>query len=440
MTAVAEVEVPYTLEDAPPPRLLGLWDITVLWGNLGVSILLLPVAPIIVFALPESHLSLTAALVAIVVGTAIGNTLLGLAAIPGAETGAPSMVLLRGLFGARGSWVPTALNIAQLIGWTTFEIWIIAETAAGITSDGWKPVFAIAAGAFAVLMATRPLGTVRGYLKRVAVWVVLVSTVYLFVQVLRRDPLNALGGGDWGGFWKSADLVISLSVSWIPLAADYTRHARSARSAFFGAAFGYAISSAAFFTLGVLAVFSDPEQTDVIGSLVAIPAGGLALLMLAADEIDEVFANLYSTVVSMQNVRPQLDRRLGAIALGVLCTIGALVIDGHDYELFLLVIGSVFVPLFATFAVDYFVVQRRRWDVSDRARPRWAMLVPWLAGFVTYQLINPGGVGWWSRFWGDGPYDAFFDWTWASASILSFAVAAVLAYVIGMASRERART
>ena len=265
MTAVADpqdrTEVPYTLDGAPPPRLLGFLDLTVLWGNLGVSILLLPVAPLIVFALPGAQLSLTAALVAIVVGTVIGNALLGLAAVPGADTGAPAMVLQRGLFGVRGSWVPTVINVAQLIGWTTFEIWIIAETAAGITSDGWKPVFAIAAGAFAILMATRPLGTVRGYLKKVAVWVVLISTAYLFLQVLRRNPVNALGGGNWDGFWKSVDLVISLSVSWMPLAADYTRHARSRRAAFGGAALGYAVSSSAFFVLGVLAVFSDPEQS-----------------------------------------------------------------------------------------------------------------------------------------------------------------------------------
>src|SRR5947207_15436624 len=94
-------EVPPTLEEAPPPRLLGLWDQTVLWGNLGISILLLPVGAQLVASTRDSGfaLSIEAALVAIVVGGLIGNAMLGLAAVPGAETGAPSMVLLRGLFG-----------------------------------------------------------------------------------------------------------------------------------------------------------------------------------------------------------------------------------------------------------------------------------------------------------------------------------------------------
>src|SRR3954469_19777804 len=143
-------EVPPTLEEAAEPaRLLGPWDQAILWGNLGISILLLPVGAQLV---GDFGLSITAALVAILVGGVIGNAMLGLAAVPGAETGAPSMVLLRGLFGMTGSWVPTALNVVQLIGWTTFEIWIIARSAAEITSPGWKPVFAVAAGALAVAM------------------------------------------------------------------------------------------------------------------------------------------------------------------------------------------------------------------------------------------------------------------------------------------------
>ena len=26
-------------------------------------------------------------------------------------------------------------------------------------------------------------------------------------------------------------------------------------------------------------------------------------------------------------------------------------------------------------------------------------VLPWLVGFVAYQLINPGLVGWWARIW-----------------------------------------
>src|SRR5947209_15801094 len=95
---VDDVEAPLTL-DQPPPRVLGWLDQIGLWGNLGMSILG-PVTAIYILqpaGLPQ--MSYVAAFVAIVVGTVLGTLLLGAAAVPGAETGAPSMVLLRGLFG-----------------------------------------------------------------------------------------------------------------------------------------------------------------------------------------------------------------------------------------------------------------------------------------------------------------------------------------------------
>ncbi|HEX9970286.1 MAG TPA: cytosine permease, partial [Acidimicrobiales bacterium] len=270
-------------------------------------------------------------------------------------------------------------------------------------------------------------------IKKVAVWAVILSTAYLFVRVLGR-PLPTFGDGSWAGFWKGTDIVIALPISWVPLAADYSRHSRSAKAAFGGAFLGYGAATLAFFSLGVLAYASfaldagPGGQVDVIASVLALPVGGLALLILVLDELDEVFANIYSTTVSVQNVQPRVDRRVVTVAVGVVATVLAMAFDMMAYEGFLLLIGSVFVPLFATFAVDYYLLRRGRWDVSEDARPRWEMAVPWAAGFVVYQLVNPGIVGWWQRWWTGLGVTAP---TWASASLCSFAVAAVLAYVIG---------
>ena len=52
-----------------------------------------------------------------------------MAGLPGARTGAPAMVLLRGLFGARLSYLPTALNICRCLGWGVFELVTIASVA-----------------------------------------------------------------------------------------------------------------------------------------------------------------------------------------------------------------------------------------------------------------------------------------------------------------------
>ena len=135
------LEAPLTLAE-PPPRPLGLASIAAFWWNLGIS-LLLPVAAVYV-VLPNRPLWVS--LLAIVVGAVIGGTLLGLAAAPGAREGVPAMVLLRGLLGRRVSYVPTVANLAQCVGWTTFEIVVIAEAASRILgAPGWP--FVLGAGA-----------------------------------------------------------------------------------------------------------------------------------------------------------------------------------------------------------------------------------------------------------------------------------------------------
>src|SRR6185436_2132954 len=102
-------------------RSMGGWDTFVLWADLGVSFLVMVVG---MFLVPG--LGLAQALLAILIGAVIGNLLLGLGAIVGSDTGAPTMVLLRAPLGLRGSYVPTALNIIQLVGWAALEVIVMA--------------------------------------------------------------------------------------------------------------------------------------------------------------------------------------------------------------------------------------------------------------------------------------------------------------------------
>ncbi len=424
----AAVDAPLTLAE-PAPRTLGVRDLTGLWGNLGIS-LLLPVAAAFV-VLPGRPL--WESLLAVLVGAVIGAVLLGLGAAAGAREGVPAMVSLRGLFGMRISVLPTVLNVLQCFGWATLEIIIIAEAAARVLHTPRWP-FVIGAGVVATAMAVRPLGVMR-FLSRYAVWAALAATVYLLVRVLTH-PLPPVTDGGSTSFFSSVDIVIAMPVSWFPLAADYTRHARSARAAFVGTTVGYGVATVAFFTLGVLALSAyGAAGLDVIGALLAVPLGLLAVLVLVVVELDEAFANLYSTAVSTQNVAARLDRRILVVIVGAAATLVALTFDLTSYEAFLYLIGAVFVPLVAVFVVAYFVFPAGRWNTTDRAPARPALLLGWVIGFVAYQLTLPtyfdgAGVGW-TSFWLARQRDLGIDpangW---SASLVSLAVAALVTAVV----------
>ncbi|HUN31328.1 MAG TPA: cytosine permease [Trebonia sp.] len=436
VSADRHAEAPKTLAE-PVPQPLTMLDQFGLWGNLGVSLLGFTGALFVLkpYGQGGADLSLVAALTAVVVGTLIGTVPVALAGVQGARTGAPAMVLLRGLFGGRLSYLPTVLNIVQCFGWAIFELVTIATAAHSITPWLPRPAYVLIAGVITGLLTIRPLGAIRT-LRRYATVAVVIVGLYILIQLLRQ-PLPPLTQGTWSGFWAATDTVVGVGISFVPLAADYTRHSRSPRQAAAGAMIGYSLTQILCYALGLLALVTVARKSgDIFGAFIALPVGSLAFAVLAARELDQSFADVYSTAVSIQNLRPLWDRRILAATITVLTTAGALWLNIADYENFLTLIGSVFVPLSSVLVIDYFVVRRGHWDLSPRAGTRWRSLVPWAAGFVVYQLINPGYISWWVSLW--TRVDRFLGFTpasWMSASIFSFLAAGIVTLLVSIGPR-----
>ena len=428
--AATKAEAPLVLT-TEPPRPLRFVDQLAMWGNLGISLF----GPLTGALVATTVGSVGLAIVAIVVGCALGAALLGASAIFGVTTGAPAMVSLRGLLGRRGSVLPTVLNIAQNIGWATMEIIVISTAAVAVVGQAWRWPFVILAGAAATLMAIRPLGSVR-LLRKIMVWLVLAASTFLFVQVLLQ-PRQSIPQDSVLGFWPAVDLAIAGVVSFAPLAADYSRHSRTRRAAFWGASLGYGLAAIAYYALGVFAVVN-LGASDVITALVTLPAGAIAITILLVDEVDEAFANVYSTTMSVHNIIPQLDRRILALIIGVTATLLAGLLDFGQYQSFLFLIGSVFVPLYAVAAVDFFLVSRQQWDVSNTSRFRATPVIAWACGFIAYQLVYPGTVPGWADFWTwlDNQI-GFIPPGWLGSSVAAIAVGGFVMLIGGLLFRYR---
>ncbi|HEX2903330.1 MAG TPA: cytosine permease [Jatrophihabitans sp.] len=424
-------EAPATLAEAAP-RTLGLFDQFGFWGNLGVSLFGLTTASTVLLALPGQPLPLPAALLAVLTGTVIGGVILGISLMLGARTGAPAMVLLRGVLGARASYLPTVLNIVQNLGWGTFEVILIAESLRSVLHqhlDRW--VCVLLAGVLTTALTIRPLGAIR-VIRRYVTALVVVATVVLAIGLLRQHipAVPASAHPSWHGFWLGVDAVVAVSISWVPLGADYSRHSRTERSAFLGGFIGYGLTQIACYAVGLLALLRVLNNPDgIFDFYLTLPLGTIALIVLVLRETDQSFANTYSTAISVQNLRPNWDRRVLSTMIGAVITLAALKIHIGSYLNFLSLIGGVFVPLSGVLVAAWLRTRGDGWDLSTRARTRPGLLIAWLVGFICYQLVNPGYFSYWSDFWTRAGTDLHtLGHTWLSASITAFLVSVALAY------------
>ena len=430
--------------DPVPPRLrvLGGVETGLLWGNLGVSLLVIVAGALLVPAL-----SLPSALVAILVGCVIGNAMLAVAGMIGADARVPGMALMRAPLGRHGSLLPTAVNVLQGIGWTIFELLVISTAAAALCDELfgfraqrlWTVVFGVCALVLALL---GPIGFVRRFIRMFAVWAVPLAVLYLTWWALDGADLTALWNakGDGGlSIWQGADVVVGITVSWVPYAADYTRFSRTRKGALAGTGIGYFVPDAFLLALGAVLVLS--RQIDDAAALpAAVAAGGfaaiVALFALLVTETDEAFANAYSAAVSLQNAFPRVPQAALIVLVTAIATAGALVIDIGSYYSFLLLLGSVFVPLFAVLLADWLAAGAHYTpeDVFDAPPWRPGLIAAWIAGFALYQWLYPTGPGWWVDV-----VDNLSPPDWGiGATVPSFLVAFCVASIVALLARRAA--
>lgn len=377
---------------APVPegqRRLGGRDYFILWSSLGVGLLVLSAGSFL------SEASFIDAVLAIVAGSVGGSLLLALAGKIGSDHGITSLVSMRPSLGIRGSYAPAVLNILQLVGWTTFEIMIMAR-AADLLVGNYVP-YAVWAGIFGALVAllaiAGPLAVARQWLGKFAVWIAYGTSTVIIVTLLMSPGAQGVisSPGKGMSFFTALDLVIAMPISWMPLAADYNRFAKkgSRRRAFWATMVGFALTNILFYFGGVLL-----GTFDVVAIIIAIQAifFGFLMLLLIVDEADNAFADVYSAAVSAQDIFSKVGQKHLIVGFTAVSTALAMFVTIQDYETFLLLIGAVFVPLFGVVLTDYYVVRRQRYShemMYGSRTVRWPAIAAWAAGTLLNFAMSP---------------------------------------------------
>jgi putative hydroxymethylpyrimidine transporter CytX len=371
-----------------------------LWFSLGVGLLVMQVGAYLVPAVGTHD-----AVIAIVLGSCIGAGLLAWTARLGCESGLASAGLMHATYGSAFARLPVLLNIVQLVGWTTFEIVIMREgtqaigkQAFGMALDGTLGTLLTTllwGAVLLALLAGSMVKLVRRFVSRFGLPLVVISLLWLTWQFAGQ-----LGAKGFGAFWSRAgdgsmgmfsalDLVIAMPVSWLPLVADYARHGkRSATglgSAFSGTWVGYVVANVWCYALGVMVVSAAEPGAELVTALLLAQGGLLALGLILVDELDNAYGDVYSGAVSTHSLLPRWSVKHWGLLIGALCIALALVLPMHALEPFLLLLSSVFVPLYGVI-LGRLGVGPAPSGVGSR-RVDWSAAAIWLIGIALYQAL-----------------------------------------------------
>ncbi len=383
-------------------RLFGWRDHAALWLSLGVGLLIMQMGSYLVPALGTQ----TAAAV-IVAGSILGAGLLAWTAKIGCDSGLSSAGLMHATYGSSFARLPVLLNIVQLIGWTTFELVVmrdgtvaIARQSGSFVASFWPVLATLLWGGvlIALLWWGSMVKLVRRFISRFGLPLVIASLLWLTWQFLGRAQAQGLEAiwnrpGSGGMSTLSAlDLVIAMPVSWLPLVADFARHGRDGKSALRGTWLGYAIANTWCYGLGVLIVLTTPS-TDLIAALLLAQGGLIALGLILIDEVDNAYGDLYSGSVAGTSLKPGWSLRRWGVALAVVSTGLALVLPMHSLVPFMLMLSSVFVPLYGVILARLSGTPNVAALVGTK-KVNLSAAVIWILGVATYHLCAQLAPDW----------------------------------------------
>ena len=245
------------------------------------------------------------------------------------------------------------------------------------------------------------MSVVRRFIRRYAVYVVLASLAYLTWWSLTEADFSTLWHAKPEGgltVWIGMDLVIAITVSWVPLIPDYTRFSRDRRSAFWGP--GSATSSRAtwMLLLGVFLVLtrglSDPAQLPA--AVVAAGPRRRARRARGHRRRDRrgVREHLLERGLAPEPRAARAAARARRARVGRRDGRGAGVRPARRYQDFLFLLGAFFVPLLGVLLAHWLLngAHYSREDVFDAPAVRPALVAAWLVGFAVYQWLHPDGA------------------------------------------------
>ncbi|UTR09965.1 cytosine permease [Evansella sp. LMS18] len=356
-------------------RTMGFFSTFALWLAANVVITSVLTGMFFVPDLPWST-----AIWVIIIGSAIGAIPLALTGRIGTRTGLSTMVMTRAAFGQRGAILPSIVNTVVLIGWSWIQAYLagLSLNYAVSFATGYSniPLFVILTQFLVVGITIYGHRKVEGLEKIVSIGMLLLSTVVFFqlftryevgslitMQVAQNPEISAI---------IAFDIVVATAFSWMSSVCDFNRYAKSETKAMAGTYLGYILASLIAMGLGAtvsgFSILAGMEQTyDPTLLLAQYGFGFVAAVVVFLSVVSTNVMALYSASMSFMNIFSKVSFWKPVAAIGVITILGALLQEAlmASFFDFILLIATLFIPIFAIVLVDFFIIKKGNYDAND---------------------------------------------------------------------------
>jgi NCS1 nucleoside transporter family len=376
-----------------PLQLLWTWSSP----NLEFATIFVGVLAVAVFGL-----SFWQAVLAIVIGNALGAAAHGVLSARGPGYGVPQMVLSRAAFGVWGTVLPAGLmSVTAGIGW--FAVNSVSGAFALNALTGLPKLLCLAIIVVVQIgVAFFGHNLVQAFERYAFIFLGVVFVIASVLILIKTHP-GAVQKPVPGGFLLTAGAAFGYAAGWNPYATDYTRYlpADASRRAVGGwAAAGLFLSCVLLEVVGAASVTAGGTSADnptgaFTGQLPSV-IGALTLLAIALGAVSANALNIYSGAMSFLTLGLKLPmafrRALVALVFGVLgffLAWSGLSDAAVKYENFLLVIAYWIGPWLGVFFTDQFLRRGNRVDDLLYAKwyQNWAGPVAMVVGIVVSVLL-----------------------------------------------------
>ena len=282
-------------------------------------------------------------------------------------------------FGRIGCLFFAALNVLQLVGWTSIMIYDGALATNTVLGIG-KWVWCLVIGGLIVLWIAIGIKNL-GWVNKIAMAALFILSIVLCVVVFRGGtPVTAPDGSL--SFGAAVELAVAMPLSWLPLISDYTREAEKPFAATLSSTLTYGVVSCWMYLIGMGAAIFTGEG-DIALIMVKAGLGVAALLILILSTVTTTFLDAYSAGISAESLSKKINGKYAALIVTVIGTVCAICFPMDDITNFLYLIGSVFAPMIAIQITDFFLLRRG----GARGKLDVCNAVVWVLGFVLYRVL-----------------------------------------------------